>query len=430
MSPVPRPQRLPGRPAPAMLLACLLAAAGLSHAQSLAEAAQGLSFDQALQRATERAPMLAARRAAVDGATQLRISAGELPDPRVFAGVDGLPISGPKRWNIAAEPMTQRKLGWAQDVPNAARRAARRQGAEARAEREQALLTTEQLAVQREVALAWLARWYAEQRLVSFQQLDDENRLLRQTLDARVAAGSAMPADSTMARQEALRLADRRDELVREQAQAQAALQRWLGDDAALPLAGAPPLQVADRATLLAGIDSHADLQVYDPMQRLTQAEVAEAEAAKGGDWGWQVAYARRGSAYGDMVSFQLSFALPMWAAQRQDPQIAAKRKEAERIVAEREDMSRRRREAVGRQLAELDELARKVARLRDAAVPLAKERVALAMAAYEANRGDLAGVLAARRERAELDLRALELEARQQALRTGLNFLIAETRR
>lgn len=414
---------------PAFVLACLLAAAGPFPAQAQAELVHGLSFDQALQRATERAPMVAARRAAVDGATQLQTSAGELPDPRVFAGVDGQPISGPKRWNIAGEPMTQRKLGWAQDVPNAARRAARRLGAAARAEREHALLTMEQLAVQREVALAWLARWYAEQRLASFQRLDDENRLLRVTLDARVAAGGAMPADSTMARQETLRLADRRDELVREQMQAQAALQRWLGDDAALPLAGTPPLLATDHAALLAGIERHADLRVFDPMQRLTQAEVAEAEAAKRGDWGWQVAYARRGSAYGDMVSFQFSYTLPMWAAQRQDPQIAAKRKEAERIAAEREDLSRRRREAVSRQLAELDELARKLARLHDAALPLAAERVTLAMAAYGANRGDLAAVLAARRERAELDLRALELQARQQALRTGLNFLIAETR-
>lgn len=420
-------QRPPGRPASALLLALLLAAACLPQAQAQAQA--GLSYDQALQRATERAPMLAARRAAVDGATQLRTSAGELPDPKVLVGIDGLPISGPMRWNIAAEPMTQRAVGWMQDVPSAAKRAARRQGAEARAEREQALLTMEQLAVQREVALAWLARWYAEQRLASFRHLDDENRLLRETLDARVAAGSAMPADATMARQEALMLADRRDELVREQAQAQAALQRWLGDDAALPLAGAPPALAADRAVLLAGIDRHADLQAFDPMQRMTQAEVAEAESMKRGDWSWQVMYARRGSSFGDMVSVQLTFELPMWAAQRQDPQIAAKRKDAERIAAEREDMARRRREEVSMQLAELDELGRKAARLRDAAVPLAAERVALAMAAYEANRGDLAGVLVARRERAELDLRALELEARQQALRTGLNFLIAETR-
>lgn len=408
---------------PAALLGSLLASA------APAQPAPGLSFELALQRGTERAPMLAARRAAVDAASQLRTSAAELPDPKVSAGVDGLPIGGPMRWQIAGEPMTQRSFAWMQEVPNAAKRAARRQGAEARTEREQALLTMEQLAVQREVAQAWLARWYAEQRLAIFSSLEDENRLLRDTVDARVAAGSAMPADATMARQDALMLGDRRDELAREQAQAQAALRRWLGDEAALPLAGPPPQLAADRTALHEGVERHADLRAFEPMQRMTQAELAEAEAMKRGDWAWQVMYSRRGAAYGDMVSFQFTFELPLWGAQRQDPQIAARRKDGERIEAEREDMLRRRREEVDMQLAELDELTRKAARLRDAAVPLAAERVALALAAYEGNRGDLAGVLAARRERAELDLRALELEARQQSLRARLNYLIAEKR-
>lgn len=404
-------------------------AVGLLAAGALAQTPSGLSYEQAQRVAAERAPMLAARRASAEAAGQLRISAAELPDPKVSAGIDGLPISGPMRYQIAAEPMTQRSFAWMQDMPNAAKRAARRQGADARADREQALLTMEQLTVQREVAAAWLARWYAEQRLALFGRLEDENRLLRDTLNARVAAGSAMPADSTMARQDALMLADRRDELRREQAQAQAALVRWLGEDATQPLAGEPPPLAAEREALHAGITRHADLQAFDPMQRMGQAEVAEAEAAKRGDWGWQLMYSRRGRTYGDMMSFQLSFELPMWAAQRQDPQIAAKRKELERIAAEREDMQRRRREEMDMQLAELDELARKSARLHDEAVPLAAERVALALAAYEANRGDLAAVLAARRERAELGLRALELQARAHTLRAGLNYLIAETR-
>lgn len=412
-----------------ILSTCAAAVLAFGALPASGQPTAGLSFAQAQQLAVQRAPMLAARRAAVEAASQLRTSAAELPDPKVSAGIDGLPIGGPMRWQIAGEPMTQRSFAWMQDVPNAAKRAARRQGAQARSDREQALLTMEQLAVQREVAAAWLARWYAEQRLALFKGLEDENRLLRDTINARVTAGSVMPVDATMARQEALMLADRRDELVREQAQAQAALQRWLGEDAALPLAGPPPQLAADRAALHQGIQLHADLRAFEPMQRMSAAEVAEAEAAKRGDWAWQVMYSRRGSSYGDMVSFQFTFELPLAAAQRQDPQIAAKRKDAERIEAEREDMVRRRREEIDMQMAELDELTRKAARLRDAAVPLAAERVGLALAAYEGNRGDLAGVLAARRERAELGLRALELDARQQVLRARLNYLIAEQR-
>ena len=204
---------------------------------------------------------------------------------------------------------------------------------------------------------------------------------------------------------------------------------RWLGDAAQQPLAGEPAALPADAALLRQGIEQHADLRAFEPLLRMSGAEVQELEAAKKGDWGWQVGYSRRGAAYGDMVSIQFSFELPLWQASRQEPQIAAKRKEAERIVAEREDQLRRRREEIDQQLAELDETEHKLQRLRTAATPLAQERVSLAMAAYEAARGELAAVLSARRERAELGLRALELQARRGALRAKLNFLIAESR-
>ena len=58
---------------------------------------------------------------------------------------------------------------------------------------------------------------------------------------------------------------------------------------------------------------------------------------------------------------------------------------------------------------------------------PLAAERVSLALASYQSGRGDLAGVLMARREAAELRMRAIELDAQRMALRLRLSTLIAE---
>jgi outer membrane protein, heavy metal efflux system len=404
-------------------LGCLLATC------AQAQPAGGLSFERALLVAAERAPMLAARQAAVDAAAQLRTGAAELPDPRLTVGVDNLPVGGPDRFTIGRDTMTQRTVGWMQDVPNRAKRAARAEGAEARTEREQALLAAERVAVQRDVAQAWLARWFAERQLVQFAALEAENRLLRDTVTARVAGGRAMPAEATMARQDSLMLADRRDELERERLRTQATLLRWLGADAAQPLAGPPPPLAVDTARLHAAIEQHADLRAFEPLLRMTRAELQEAQAARQGDWNWQVGYAKRGSGYGDMVSFQFSFELPLWAGTRQEPQITARLKDAERIAAEREDLLRRRREEIDLQLADLAELGSKQARLQQAALPLADERVALALAAYEAARGDLAAVLAARRERAELALRDTDLQARQHLLRARLHYLVAEVR-
>jgi len=314
-------------------------------------------------------------------------------------------------------------------VPNAAKRAARAQVADARTERERALLHAERLAVRREVAQAWIARYFAERRLELFHTLEDENRLLLDTLGARIASGKAMPGDATMARQESLQLADRRDELARDRAKAIASLRRWLGDEAQQPLDGEPPAQVPGATDLHGQLDRHADLQVFGPMAEMARAEALEIEAAKKGDWAWQVGYARRGPAYSDMVSFQLTLELPLWGEKRQDPQIAAKRKEAQRFASEREELLRRHREDIDMQLAEHEELTRKLDRLKTSATPLARERVTLALAAYESARGDLGAVLAARRERAELGLRAIELQAQQYALRAKLNYFIAEQR-
>jgi len=415
---------------PAYGRAWLLAVACLAAAPAAAQQpSPGLSFDGALRLATERAPMLAARQASVDAAMQLRISADQLPDPRLIAGVDNLPISGPDRGSLTSDPMTQTNIGWMQDVPNRAKRAARAEGAEARTLRERALMDAERLAVQRDVAQAWLARYFAERQLALFQSLEAENRLLRDTVASRVASGKAVPADATMARQEALVLADRRDELARERAKALATLRRWLGDEALQPLADGLPVLKVEPAALQRDIGQQADLRVFAPMVQMTNAELAELQAARQGDWNWQAIYSRRGSAFGDMVSVQFTFELPFWRETRQDPQIAAKLKEVERLGSEREDLARRRREEIDSQLAELDELGRKLERLRASAAPLADERVTLSMAAYESARGDLAGVLLARRERVELGLRAIDLEARQYALRARLNYLTVEQR-
>ena len=262
-----------------------------------------------------------------------------------------------------------------------------------------------------------------------FPELERENRVLQDTVNARIAAGRALPAEATMARQEAVQLADRRDELLRERVQAQAALKRWVGDAAAAPLSGDPAIPPVDPAHLRENLARHVELAAFEPMARMAAAEAREAEAGKKGDWAWEVAYGIRGSEFSDMVTVQFSFELPLFAAKRRDPQILAKRKEVTRIEAESEDMLRQHAEEIEAQLAQQEELTRKLDRLRDSALPLADERVRLLMASYRAGRADLGAVLAARRDRTETRLRAIEIEAQLAALRAGLAYLFTEHR-
>jgi outer membrane protein TolC len=415
-------RRKPSLPVAAVLVAlCALAGA------SLADSQPGLSFKEALDAAVARAPALAARRATAEGAAAAQVSAGRLPDPRLSVGVDNLPVTGEDAFSLTDDFMTMSKIGWMQEMPNRDKRKARADVASALADRERALLTADVQTVKREAALAWLKRYFAEKRLALFASLEAENRVLQDTVNARIAAGRALPVEATQARQEAVQLADRRDELTRERAQAQAALRRWVGERADAPLSGDPPPLVIDPAHLRENLERHVELAVFDPMVRMAAAEAREAQAGKKGDWGWEVSYAQRGPAFSEMVSFQLSFELPLFASKRRDPEIFAKRKEVDRIAAERQEMLRKHAEEIDAELAEQAQLASQLARLRDTALPLAEERVRLLMASYRAGRTDLGLVLLARRERVETQLKAVELEAALAVLQARLAYLIVE---
>jgi len=389
-------------------------------------ASAGLSFDETTRLAREQAPALQAQRSTLDGAQALLPAAATLPDPRLIVGLDNLPVTGVDRFSTTADFMTMQRIGLMQEVPNTAKREARTAGAQARIERERALLAVTELAVRRDAALAWLAVYFAESRAARLADLDRENQLLQDTLDARIASGQALPAERTMARIDALMIADRRDDALRDVERARGSLRRWVGARAAEPLDGGPPTLQVSAEQLRAELHRHAEIAPYDAMQAMARAEAREADAEQRGDWGWELVYSRRPQ-YGDMMSFQLVFDLPWDSERRQQPQLIAKQREAARIEAERADTLRRHGEEIDAQLAELKALDAQHARLERQALALNSERVALTLASYQAGRGDLGAVLVARREAVETRLRLIDLDAQRAALRVRLNTLIAE---
>ena len=191
-------------------------------------ASAGLSFDETTRLAREQGPALQTKRSAVDGAPAFLPAAATLPDPRLIVGLDNLPVTGADRFSIRADFMTMQRIGLMQEVPNTAKREARTVGAQARIERERALLAMTELAVRRDAALAWLAVYFAESRVARLADLERENQLLQDTLAARIASGQALPAERTMARINALTIADRRDDALRDVERARASFHRWV----------------------------------------------------------------------------------------------------------------------------------------------------------------------------------------------------------
>ena len=216
-------------------LGVLLTSIGLAGNQ-----AHALGFAEALDLAEQHSPRITAQRLQIDAATSTRQAAGTLPDPKLSVGIENFPISGMDRFSLTRESMTMQRLALMQEVPNRAKRDAQIAGAEAKVERERATLAVQRLQIRQELSQAWILAQAIEQRDQVLTGLLSENQRLQDSLPARIAGGTAQAADLLMARQEALALSDRRDDLQRDRSKARAMLRRWVGARADEALQGTP----------------------------------------------------------------------------------------------------------------------------------------------------------------------------------------------
>jgi outer membrane protein TolC len=408
------------RPA-ACVFACYLAFV------SPTSSGQELSLGEAQAVALRAAPQLLGQSAAVRAAREARIGASELPDPKLIAGIDNLPIEGGDKFSLTRDFMTMRKVGVMQDFPREEKRRLRGERADAEIRREEAVLAVSEVNLQRDVALAWVEAWSAEQQLRSLEGLAREAQLNVTAAEAALAGGRGSAADPFAARLAAEQLADRMIEARRLATRAREQLARWIGRDASRPLGDAPDFTrlVHDHDDLLGRIDAHPHLAMYEPMQAMAETDVRLAEAAKRPDWSVELAYAQRGSAYTNMLSINARIDLPIFEARRQAPAIASKLAAAEQVRAQAEDARRAHLAEVRALLADWRAAQERARRIESAQVPLARERSRAALAGYEGGRGDLAPVLDARR--AEIETRLAHLQATTEAGRAWaqLNFLL-----
>ena len=389
--------------------------------------AEPLSFDSALAIAVSETPAVRAVMSQTDAARQAAIAAGELPDPRLALGLDNVPVEGDNRFSLGSEPMTMQRIGVMQEFPNGAKRGARVDAARGRIALSEAQTRITRLTVLRETAVAWITRDAVERQLARLDALDAENRLFDAAVRARIAGGKGRALDAVASRQEAAMIDARRDDLTARLQQAIATLKRWVGPRAAAPLKGMAPDWPIARDMLEHELHEHPELTIFDPQGRVLDAEVAEAEAGKKVDWALELAYAKRGAQFDDMAMVQVSFNLPVFNTTRKDPKIAAKRAEREGLDAEREAVLREHAAMLEADFAEYQRLVSAVKRQREVLLPLAGEKVDLAMASWRGGKGELVDLVMARREHINTDLAAIALEGERQRMAARLHYAYSD---
>ena len=390
-----------------LLLLLLLGASPLSVC-----AAEPLSLEAAVERALETAPQVDARTASVEAMQALAVSAGRLPDPELVVGIDNLPVDGPDAYSTTRDFMTMRKVGVMQEFPAAAKRKLQRQLAGAETAVAEAELLEARLAIARDVAQAWIRRATAESSLDDLRALQPEVELQAVAARAAVSAGRSSTAEALAAETVVAQLNARLLGMQSEARRASFELARWIDAEAARPLAPMPSFSELPTppAALLASVHEHGSLLTYQSQIDAARLDVDLSKAQRRPDWSAELAFAKRGPDFSDMVSLEFRVGLPLFTTHRQDPQISAKHARLRQVEAERETELRMHTAEIQQMLTEWQQLGEQLAQYEQELLPLARERSSAALASYRAGRGDLRLALDAHQQEIEFVIEHAQL--------------------
>jgi len=391
--------------------------------------ANGLTLQNAQRLARERSRAIAAQDAAIAASREMAVAARQLPDPVLRFGFENLPADGADRFNFTRDSMTMRRVGVMQELVAADKRALRGQRADREAGKASAEKDAAIASVERDAALAWVDRRYAERMRALMADQAAEAELEIVAADGAFRAGRGGAADVIAARASKATMLDRVAEYDRRVGVARVALSRWVGDAGDAALSGELDLARVriDEATLVADLAHHPQIAQFDEQAALADVDVRLARANRTPDWSVEVGYAQRGPAYPNMLSLGFSVPLAWDRPQRQDRELAARTAQVEQVRAQRDDALRAHVAEVRAMLIEWKSGIARGERYARELLPLARERTAAALAAYRAGKGDLASVLAARRNALEVATQALSLEMDTAKLWVQLNTLAPE---
>jgi outer membrane protein TolC len=409
------------------LLAGLLVLLASSTASIATPTALTLADAQRL--AVERSRQLVAQDYAVAAARDMAVSAGQLPDPVATLGVNNLPVNGPDAGSLTRDFMTMTSVGVMQEFTRQDKREARAERFEREAQKSLAEKTANVAAIQRDAALAWLDRYYAEAMQVVIAEQSRQAQAEVEGAEGEYRSGRGSLADILAARNALVLLDDRASEVRRKVIAAKIGLTRWIGNEADAPLADKPAIDAIhlDPDTLETNLLHHPELAVLARKEDVAAAEVRVAQTNRNSDWSVALMYSQRGPAYSNLISLNVSIPLQWDQKNRQDREVAAKLAMLDQARAEREDMVRAHTAEVRTMIFEWQNDRERSARYEREVLPLATERTQATLSAYRGGKAAVTDVLLARRNEIDLRLQALQLDSDTARLWAQLNFLLPE---
>ncbi len=392
-------------------LALFSAAAG---ADDPPPAGNPLSLAEAMRLAVTDQPLLNARQASIDADEQAAISAAQLPDPRLSAGLKDLPVDRGEAFSVRDDNFTTFSVGLSQELPRSAKRQLKGERKRLEAELGRYGLESDRRAIGRDAALDWLDVYEAEQALRLTRQLSEESALQAQSLESAYRAGRAAQADWLAARVEAALAGDKLHDSEHHVERRRASLSRWIGEAAQRPLPGdladlADLAEPGQLSRLQAEVERHPLVSGLQKQIDVARNDVALARQAYQPDFAVEGYFGYR-PAYADFVGVQVSMDLPLFTARRQDPELAAALRQSDAAADRKTDAVRELRAQAAEDYIDWRHTRERVSGFDTDIIPEAQRRADAAQSAYAAGSGSFDAVLGARRSLLDVRLQRLAL--------------------
>ena len=393
-------------------------------------AIEPLTLAEAQRIAVLQSRQLVAQDALAAAARDQAIAAGQLPDPVLKLGLDSLPLNGPDRFSQSRDSFTMRRIGISQEITGASKRLLRTEKFEREAERLQAQRRVTLANVQRDAALAWVDRHYAQAQRALLQQQFEETRLQVQVAESVFRTNRGSQADVFAARAAVIGMHDRLSQIGQQSHSAALTLARWLGTaNAERPTAGPPPWQSTRlEGDILGGhLEQHPGLLAISAEVGAAESDARLAQANRKADISVEASFGQRSPAFSNLLSIGISIPLQWDQKNRQDQELGAKLALVDEVKARYEDALRSHEADVRGWLNDWQTGKERVARLRNELIPVTRQRYEAALTAYRTGKGDLAATLAARRDEIEAHMQALNLEMETARSWARINFLVPD---
>lgn len=383
-----------------------------------------LSIEDAVRLALTDQPILAGREATIDADEQQAVSASQLPDPKLTAGLKDLPIDRGEAFSVRDDNFTTFSVGLSQDFPRGDKRRLIGERKRLEAATERFGLENDRRAIGRAAALAWLDVYESEQALALTHLLSEESDLQVRALENDYRNGRAAQADWLAAKVEASLVKDKQHDWQHHVERLRVGLSRWIGDDARRPLFNdLPSLPTPEDLPKIAlEVDHHPVVAGLQKQVEASETDVKLARQAYKSDLSVEGYFGYR-PAYADFAGIQVSMDLPFFTAKRQDRDLAAALRQSDAAEDRKADALRELHAQAAEYYIDWHHARERTATFDNEIIPDAQRRVAAAQAAYGAGRGAFDAVLMARRGLLDTQVQRLALAVDAARARVRLQY-------